>query len=150
MNIEIVKFDTTFLEYSWKWLNDPEIREMTNTPYFNKKEQENWYHRLLETDNYLIWGIQIDKTPIGACGLKNISKIDCEYWGYIGEKEYWGNGVGSFILQKLIEKAIEMKIQSIWLKVLKSNKRAIRLYEKMEFSLEKELDSFIYMRKRLY
>lgn len=150
MNIEIVKFDTTFLEYSWKWLNDPEIREMTNTPYFNKKEQENWYHRIHVTDSYLIWGIQIDKIPIGACGLKNISKIDCEYWGYIGEKEYWGNGVGSFILQKLIEKAFEMKIQSIWLKVLKSNKRAIRLYEKMEFSLEKESESFIYMRKRLY
>ncbi|MFW5804159.1 MAG: GNAT family N-acetyltransferase, partial [bacterium] len=93
-----------------------------------------WFNGLADRNDYEIWGIEADGKPVGACGLKNITEKDCEYWGYIGEKSYWGHGIGSIVLSMLIEKARKKGLQSIWLKVLKTNSRAIKLYEKYGFS----------------
>ncbi len=136
MKLELIDIDETFLELSWVWLNDPEIKRLTNTPSFSKIEQKNWFDSLKEQRNYKIWGIDIDKVHIGVCGLKNISEIDCEYWGYIGDKKFWGKGIGSVILKSLIDYAKKQNLISIWLKVIKDNERAINLYTKFGFESE--------------
>lgn len=133
MKIELVNFSNKFLSLSWDWLNDEEVKKLTNTPNITKKSQEIWFNNLSEKSDYEIWGIIAEDKPIGACGLKNITEIDCEYWGYIGEKSFWGRGVGSMILSKLIEKAKQKQIKILWLKVLKDNIRAINLYKKYGF-----------------
>lgn len=134
MNIELVDFSEYYLNLSRDWLNDNEIKELTNTPSVSKKTQIDWFNGLADRNDYKIWGIEVDGKPVGACGLKNITEKDCEYWGYIGEKDYWGKGVGSHILSMLIGKARNKGLKSIWLKVLKTNIRAIKLYEKYGFS----------------
>lgn len=70
MNIKLVNYSKIFLELSWDWLSDPEIRVLTNTPIFTKNEQRKWFDSLKNRKDYIIWGIQVDNTPIGACGLK--------------------------------------------------------------------------------
>jgi RimJ/RimL family protein N-acetyltransferase len=136
MEIELVQYSKIFLELSWKWLNDDEIRRLTNTPVFSKNGQKKWYDALNDRNDYKIWGIDIDGTHIGACGLKKITKFDCEYWGYIGEKDFWGKGIGSSILNSLIGYAKNQKLTSIWLTVTADNQRAIKLYTKFGFEPE--------------
>jgi len=48
-------------------------------------------------------------------------------------KKYQKQGLGSFLLSKVIEKAIELECFTIYLDVRKSNFPAIKLYEKFKF-----------------
>lgn len=48
-------------------------------------------------------------------------------------KEYWGKGVGSMLMQKLIEFSKEASYRSIYLDVRADNDRAISLYRKFGF-----------------
>lgn len=149
MEIKLVEYTSNFIELSWKWLNDDEIRKLTNTALFTSDEQRLWFNSLKEKTGYLIWGIELSGAKIGACGLKNISKTDCEYWGYIGEKEYWNKGFGTQILKLMENKAIELGLKSIWLQVLLQNPAAIRLYEKNGYEVELTDATFQHMRKKL-
>jgi RimJ/RimL family protein N-acetyltransferase len=145
----LCKFDEYFLEMTWNWLNDPEIKELTNSSEFTIDDQKKWFTNLKNRKDYLIWGLTLNGKPIGACGLKNITQNDCEYWGYIGEKEYWGKGLGSKILIYMEVEANKLNLESIWLQVIKSNERAIRLYIKHGYTLMKEKEGIFYLQKNI-
>jgi len=133
---ELEKYSRIYLEKSWDWLNDPEIKFLTNTPDFSRADQEKWYNDIQKKENYKIWGLSDEGKPIGIFGIKNIDFDEGfgEYWGFIGEKEYWGKGIGKLILKQIIEIAkTEFKLKEIYLKVLKGNLIAINLYKKFEF-----------------
>lgn len=147
--ISICKFDEVFLEYSWLWLNEPEVKALTNSPDFTKEEQSIWYNKLNTLLNYKIWGVKFYDKPIGACGLKNITNNDCEYWGYIGDKRMWGKGYGKIIVAEMVSLAIELGLESVWLQVTKVNLRAINLYIRNGFEIEKEDGTEYIMRLRL-
>lgn len=149
MKLDLVKYDRKFLSHSGKWLNNPEIKYLTQTPDFTEEGQNKWFESLNGKTDYKIWGITVDNLPIGACGIKNINDSDCEYWGYIGEKNYWGKGCGKSILDRMIEEAVKFNLTSIWLKVIKDNIRAIKLYESKGFVVENEEGGTLIMRKLL-
>lgn len=144
--LKFVDYNLIFLNQSWIWLNDKEIKELTYTPDFTKEQQLQFYDSLNEKKDYYIKGIEYNKIPIGACGLKNITSDDAEYWGYIGEKEYWGYGLGKGILNFAINAATEHGLTSLYLNVVKRNKRAIGLYEGMGFMAEEETPFSLKMR----
>jgi RimJ/RimL family protein N-acetyltransferase len=149
MEIKLVDYTVDYLKLSWKWLNDPEIKALTNTPDFSHDQQLKWFNSLASKQDYFIRGIEFSNTKIGVCGLKKITQSDAEYWGYIGEKKYWGQGYGSVILKIIEQKAIQLQLKSIWLTVLLSNTNAIKLYHKNGFILESKEEHFQTMRKKL-
>lgn len=149
MKIVLCPFDEDFLTHSWKWLNDPDIKKLTFTPDFSKQSQLNWYKNLKGRKDYLIWGIMVDDVPVGACGLKNLTVVDGEYWGYIGEKSYWGKGVGFQMMSLIEKKAKELNLKSLWLQVLDDNTRAIKLYNSLNYGVVSKENNFIIMKKLL-
>ena len=149
MKIQLCPFNKIFLDLSYVWLHDTEIKYLTNSSDFTKEEQKVWFETLKDRKDYVIWGIKADGLPIGVCGIKNISDSEAEYWGYIGDKMYWGLGIGKEIMRLIEDEARELKISSIWLKVINCNKRAIDLYEKHGYIFEKEIDTVRLMRKYL-
>lgn len=149
MNLAFKTFDKVYLDLSWKWLNDPEIKLLTNTPDITREEQIDWFNSLQYKSDYLIWGVEAESVPIGVFGLKNITDEDCEYWGYIGEKQYWGLGLGRDIMNWLEDKARELGMSSIWLKVVRDNTRAIKLYNYQGYVTEDERETLLLMRKKL-
>lgn len=149
MNVQLVKYSRIFLDLSWNWLNDEETRYLTNTPAFSKEDQLLWFYTLEGKEDYRIWGIRVDGEPVGACGLKNISGNDGEYWGYIGEKDYRGKGIGTKIMECIERKALKLKLKRIWLRVIPENIAARRLYEKSGYTVGKPQDSLIIMSKIL-
>lgn len=144
--LRFVDYSTIYLENSWEWLNDFEIKKLTNTPDFSKEDQLFFYNSLPQKSDYLIKGIELNSKPIGVCGLKKITTEDAEYWGYIGEKKYWGKGIGKYIINYLIDIAKEKSLKSIYLHVIESNKRAIKLYLKIGFEVENTIDGLVKMR----
>jgi RimJ/RimL family protein N-acetyltransferase len=93
--------------------------------------------------------VSCDGTPIGACGLKNKTTQSAEYWGYIGERIYHGHGLGYSMLQQVIQKAEEMELDNVILKVLLDNLIAINLYKKCGFAEYRRDSRFIYMIKNM-
>lgn len=148
-SLTLVAYDPTFLNLSWNWLNDPEIKKMTHTPDFTREHQQAWFAGLGSKTDYKIWGLQYKGKPIGVCGLKKITGIDAEYWGYIGEKQYWGIGLGSAIMQLIESEAEKAGLHSVWLSVIPENIRAIRLYRKNGYIEENQQGDLLIMRKSI-
>ncbi|EPJ8277656.1 GNAT family N-acetyltransferase, partial [Citrobacter freundii] len=103
--LKLVKYDESFLVLSWLWLKDPEISALTMTPEFTKEEQLIFFRSLEKRKDYFIRGITYQNEKIGAVGIKNINQDKGEYWGYIGEKKYWGQGLGKEIMEKILSEA---------------------------------------------
>ncbi|MFN8240004.1 MAG: GNAT family N-acetyltransferase [Bacteroidales bacterium] len=148
-NTRLVTFDEVFLDLSWIWLNDPEIKQMTGTPDFTRESQQIWFKSLTLKTDYKIWGVHVNEVPAGACGIKNITNSDCEYWGYIGEKNLWGHGIGFKLLTLMEMNAREIGKSTIWLRVTKQNVKAIQLYLRNDYNTESETDNELIMRKIL-
>ena len=136
-SIILVPYDTRILDLSWSWLNDPEIKALTMAPEFTREQQMDFYKSLGARRQYHIWGIEfVGRGPIGAAGLKNPRGKAIEYWGYIGDKRYWGKNVGKQILSLLQAKALQLGFGELDLKVSRMNLRAISLYQKCGFVVD--------------
>lgn len=135
MKISARKFTKGFFHASIGWLSDPEIKKFMNVPDSSSEDQMAWFKTLSSKKDYFIWGIGIDNQKVGAFGLKNIINKQAEFWGYIGERKYWGKGIGNWMLQTAQAKAEELKIDEIHLKVLTDNYKAINLYFKHGFRI---------------
>ena len=103
------------------------------TPDFTREEQSRWFARLPERSDYLIWGMSCDGIPVGALGLKNIARGEAEYWGYIGDRGYWGAGLGGEMMRFICNQAQELGLGELYLKVHRDNAQAMRLYHKVGF-----------------
>lgn len=147
--VDLCEFDSVFLEKSWKWLNDPYINNYSATGLITRQGQLEWFNSLHRRNDYMIWGVKYQDAPIGACGLKNIKNEQAEYWGYIGEKELYGKGLGYDMLTLVLTRAKEKCISKVVLKVLPNNQRAIRLYQKCFFDEYNRDDNYVYMKKIL-
>jgi RimJ/RimL family protein N-acetyltransferase len=148
--LRAVRYDEGFLEHSWDWLSDPEVRELTGTPAFTKDAQAEWFRGLAEKSDYLIWGLSYAHRPIGAFGLKGVTSTEAEYWGYIGEKEFWGRGIGSWMIEFSVDEGRQLGLERLYLRVLSFNERAIRLYRKHGFDEAGKEGQLIRMVKELY
>ena len=148
--VELVPFDKRFFEKSRLWLEDEEVNRLTDTGELpSEPDRLKWFESLPSIKDYLIWGVAYGDEPIGACGMKNIQGSKAEYWGYIGEKSYWGKGLGSSMLKGVEQKAKDLNLDELYLTVLVENNRAIGLYKKNGYIETGKVDNRLTMTKRL-
>lgn len=148
--ISFVKFNRDFLQKSYFWLSNPEIRRLTDTPSISRDGQEQWFRSLSSKKDYYIKGILADNYPIGAVGIKNITAVQGEYWGYIGEKSYWGKGVGKAMVEEMVHVAKrDFNLKILYLKVVVDNIRALSLYKRIGFIINNSDERFNYMTYQL-
>lgn len=150
--VSLEPFDNIYLEKSWEWLNDPEIKYLTDTPDFTKSDQQKWYSLVKNNPNYKLFGARIGTERIGVFGFKNINSEtgEAEYFGYIGNKKYIGKGYGREILSRIIDFGnYELMLKKIYLLVIPENIKAIALYKKFGFSKIDVSENKIIMAKSL-
>ncbi|WP_105720616.1 GNAT family N-acetyltransferase [Cronobacter dublinensis] len=145
--ITLTSYDREFLELSWIWLQDPEIKKLTLTSDFTREQQRAFFNSLNDRKDYLIYGIQLGTKKIGVAGLKNIKNDVAEYWGYIGEKDLWGKGIGKFVIEEIERIANNLGIEKLYLKVSEFNPRAIKAYHKSGFVISNSQNNVIFMEK---
>lgn len=149
--IKLVPYSRRYLDCSSVWLNDPELKALTLTPDFTRDDQFAFFDSLPSRKDYRIWGVEApDGSPIGAAGIKNIAGNNGESWCYIGERNWWGRGVGRQILEACEEKARGLGLRQLWMRALATNERSIALYAKMGFVQcpKKSTDEILVMIKR--
>jgi len=149
MKIELVTFDKRFLDLSWIWLSDPEVKQLSGTPDFTKEDQEKWFKSLNDTKNYRIWGITADTVPIGATGLKRITeKSACVFW-YIGDKNYWGRGIGNFIASEMSNEGRKLNLEYLYGEPNIENFRSINLLFKEGYKIVRYEKTYYVVKKLL-
>ena len=134
--VDLVDFDHNYFSKSKEWLSDPEVIKLADAHDVTDEQRIVWFKSLSQRDDYYIKGVSVSGIPVGAVGIKHIDKDKAtgEYWGYIGEKQYWGKGIGKEMIRKILELAYSsLKLRKIYLKVLNDNFRAISLYDKIGF-----------------
>ena len=135
--IHLEPYDRTYLDLSWDWLADPEIKALTLTPGFTREQQQAFFAALPGRADYKIWGIASDDgDKIGAAGIKHIDGANGEFWCYIGVRAYWGRGIGGRILELCEEKARGLGVEKLIMIAAANNVRSVRAFEKMGFVLD--------------
>jgi len=151
MNLALSDFTENILNHSFEWLHDPEIKFLTKTPDITKEQQLIWFKSLKDRKDYLVKAINVIDEPVGVVGLKKICTLEkkAEYFGYIGNKAYWGKGIGDWMLNKALELAIAQDLEKVYLNVIIENYKAINLYFKTGFKIVSYNESCYLMEKKL-
>lgn len=90
----------------------------------------------------------INYTIVGTCAVKKKSSDRCEIKRLYVHKDFRSMGIGSSLLQKALEFATE-HYKTATLKTDTSLKPAINLYLKTGFSVIKEENGVVYLKKEL-
>jgi RimJ/RimL family protein N-acetyltransferase len=127
------------------WLNDPEVTDglILYSP-LSLAEEEVWFEGLLKRpkdERPLVIELRQGDfwIPVGNCGFHNIEWRcrSAEVGIFIGEKQIWGQGVGTEVMKLLVQYGFDtLNLNRIMLDVYETNLRAIRSYEKAGFTLE--------------
>ena len=129
--------------------------DFVNKYFKNKKQQQKihrnhneWYKIHISSFDYSIYIFEDEENNfvaikgnkiIGCTSFNGNTARKMKHYGTIGIsvlKEYWGRGIATALLEKLISWSKEKGIKKINLDVFENNERAIKLYEKFGFKLE--------------
>lgn len=124
------------------WRNTKGIYEFnTQFTLLNMKNQKNWFKQINEKNSNRIMFIATNKKnqPIGVCGLVHVNKIDryADAAIILGEQKLHGKGLGSEILQLLIQYGFrKLGLRRIGAEIFEYNQISVKLFEKLGFKRE--------------
>lgn len=113
-----------------RWINDPEVRHFLEAYLpMSEKDEEDWLENLgKRKPNEILLAIEtVDGVHIGNIGLHRIHWRDrtATTGAMIGEKEYWGKGLGTEAKMLLLDYAFNtLNLRKICSQVLAFNKRS--------------------------
>jgi RimJ/RimL family protein N-acetyltransferase len=133
-----------------RWINDPEVRYfLSNVVPQSLEDEEAWLAGLgKKKDSEVVFIIEKSEgQPIGVMGLHKIHRIDrtATTGSFIGEKEYWGQGLGSEAKLLLLEYAFNtLNLRKICSGAFAFNERSIRYSLRCGYREEGRLRAHIF------
>ncbi|UOQ72694.1 GNAT family N-acetyltransferase [Hymenobacter cellulosilyticus] len=131
----------------YKWINDPEVIEYSMSAFQSmstEAEIDKWFAKTLQDEASLNLGIFIEATNelVGYAGISGISRLNQsgEYFILIGEKAYWGQGVGTEVTRQVLALGFGTQhLQRIMLTVSEPNVGGLKAYQRAGFQVEGRL-----------
>ncbi len=127
---------------SYKWRNDADVWQWTGRRpdrIITPEIELDWIRKILQNPNEARYAICVLPTGeyIGNVQLTNIENGKAEFHIFIGEKKYWGTGVGKKATLEMIRIGFEqLGLEEIYLLVHKKNSPAIVVYLKTGFVID--------------
>lgn len=87
-----------------------------------------------------------DDEIIGYYRLENIDDRKAEF-GVVVDKEFWNNGIASYLMEDALNWAMESPLKKVFLEVYKNNTVAIHIYQKYGFTTELEKEKTLVMER---
>ena len=115
---------------------------------FTREGHENWIRTMIDTGLAVQFIICIGQRPVGSVYLRDIDRTHqkAEYGIFVGERDAWGQGAGTWAAGEMIRYAFEKEgLHKLMLRVLAENKGAIRSYEKAGFVREAYLKDEVFL-----
>jgi len=124
------------------WLNDPEVNKYLETREATIKGLRQYIKDKNKDPNCLFLGIFLKENEKHIVNIK-LEPVDFKnkkviFLGMlIGDKKYWGKGIGTDATKLLVNWAFDnLKLEEIKLGVLSENTAAIKVYTKAGFQLD--------------
>jgi RimJ/RimL family protein N-acetyltransferase len=127
-----------------RWFNDPEV----NKTLLLEEELESgktleWFEKTKKDETRRDFVVESkDGKPIGFTGLVSINAVHGTAACYcvIGQKEYWGKGIGTEVHLRLVDWGFKsLGLHKIWADIRADNIAIIRVVEKLGFKVEGRL-----------
>lgn len=125
------------------WFGDQEVTKFNSHGLFPmyKKSMEDYIDRCENDKDLLVFAIMDNSNPkhIGMVSFQRIDNINrsAEFAIVIGEKDYWGKGFATEVLQKLFEHGfMKLGLNRIWSGTSILNKGMIKSFEKLGMKQE--------------
>jgi len=141
------------IELLLKWYNDPEIIQNIIHRHlpFCQEAAEEWIRQLGLSKKEMLLVIEVKKNdasiPIGIAGISHINWKDRNASGsiIIGEKEYWGKGIGAELAELFLDYCFnELNLHRISTSVISTNERSLKLHQKLGFVVEGRIKEAVY------
>ena len=146
-----------YVEHYLQWINDQDVTRFLSrgTNPTSKADIIEAFHNLRksQTDIEFTIVLKSNDAPIGLTGLHEINSIyrSGEFRILIGDKNQWGKGIGSQILQLITAYGFEThNLNRVSLGVNAANVGAAKSYEKAGFKTEGLLRQAIYRNGKYY
>ena len=131
------------------WRNHIDVRvHMVNTDPIQKKEHYDFIKTLINRDDLDYRLVINDNEYLGVIDLTNIKNDQAEF-GLYKNPELDKGGIGFFLMQGVLLLSRQKRLKKLKLRVLKSNKKAINLYEKQAFIVTNEDSQYKYMERNM-
>lgn len=141
----IAKNDLQILK---KWRNSYDIWQF-NTQFIllNMKHQKEWFSNMEKNSERKMYMVNINKQPIGVCGLVHIDNVNknADIAILIGKSKFRERGISKKILEKILEIGFKkLHFNRIGAEVLDSNTNSQKFFENMNFTYETTLREVIW------
>lgn len=149
--IQLAHVSSTYLS----WLHDEEVMQGIATTGYTLENLYKYVSEKIERPDICFYAIHAadDGSHIGNVKLDffdekaNVSELGL----LIGDKKYWGKGIGFEACKLLIDFGFKtLKLRKIYLAVYESNPAAKKLYEKLGFVLEGTLRKHVQVNGNYY
>lgn len=146
-----------FTEGLFFWANDQDVTHfmVTGLKPSIKEHMEKLFTDTINNDKELVFTI-VDKQSDKAVGFVGLYQINpqvrsAEFRIIIGDRSFWGKGIGTECTKFIIKYAFEsLNLNKVWLGVNDENIGAIKSYQKSGFVNEGRLRQEIYRNNRYY
>ena len=142
--IELKPLHENHVKYFKEWIKDDEVIRYSLSIFQKMKTEEQlmvWLCNTIKDTSTFNRGIFLEGTDqligyAGICDLSSTNKSG-EYFIFIGDKNYWGKGIGTEVTKKMIELGFgELNLNRIMLTVSEPNKGGVKAYQRAGFKLE--------------
>lgn len=131
----------------YPWIGDPEVIRYSLSAFQAMKtpaQIDQWFAATLRDEKSLNLGIYLQETNalIGYAGLSNLSATNRsgEYFILIGNKAYWGKGVGTAVTKQVLALGFTVhQLNRIMLTVSETNTGGVKAYTNAGFVVEGRL-----------
>ena len=113
-----------------RWRNDPNVNRHLADRLRSMEEAEKWFHKAKSSRTVWLKAITDKGQTVGYATVESVDEENrkCELALVIGEADRWGNGIGAFVLNKMLEYAFEvLHMHRVWAVVARGNERSERL-----------------------
>ena len=124
-----------------RWYNDAEVRKtLTFTERFELEKTRRWFRSVCDDARRVDFLVESAAgEPIGVAGLLHIEPVHAtaECFCVIGEKAFWGGGIGTEIHSVLLTWAFEgLGLEKIWAIIRTNNPAIYKIVQKLGFQIE--------------
>ena len=124
-----------------KWYNDSQVRDtLIVEETFDLEGTRRWFQKAREDRSRVDFLIEsLVGVPIGVTGLLHIDQTHqtAECFCVIGEKTFWGKGLGTEIHSILIQWTFEyLGIHKIWASIRTNNPAIYKVVQRLGFQIE--------------
>lgn len=135
MDIILQKLKAGDYPHFLRWWRDDELMGLTSGDHapMGDEEIQKQVAKMASDKNVRHWLIEVDDKIVGHINLNKINSKTAELQIVIGEKEYWGKGIGFEAIIKVLDQAKSFGYKKILVEVRPDNIRAINLYQKAGF-----------------